>query len=206
MISIQVDTRPLKRWLSDIEKEQLPFATAKALTVTAAQAKKAVDAQLPKKLDRPRPFTRLAIGIKAARKTQLQSDVFVKDKQAEYLKYAIEGGTRRPKKSAIATPGSKVRLNKYGNMPGARGKAGKLLANKAKYFSGVPRGHAGAPAGIWQRMGKGGRGNIRLVVQYKKQITYKKRLPFRKIVEGVVAHRWRRNFEQAFADAMRTAR
>jgi len=204
LISVQVDTKPLKRWLSDIEKKQLPFATAKALTITARDAKRAVDAQLPKKLDRPTPFTRRAIGIKAARKTLLQSEVFVKDTQWEYLKYAIEGGTRTPKRNAIATPGSKTRLNKYGNMP--RGKAHKLLQNKAKYFSGTPAGHPGAPAGIWQRMGRGGRGNIRLVVQYKKQITYKKRLPFRKIVEGVVAHRWRRNFEQAFADAMRTAR
>jgi len=204
LISVQVDTKPLKRWLSDIEKKQLPFATAKALTITARDAKRAVDAQLPKKLDRPTPFTRRAIGIKAARKTLLQSEVFVKDMQWEYLRFAIEGGTRRPDRKAIATPGSKTRLNKYGNMP--RGKAHKLLQNRAKYFSGKPTGHPGAPAGIWQRMGRGGRGNIRLVVQYKKHILYKKRLPFRKIVEGVVAHRWRRNFEQSFADAMRTAR
>jgi len=203
---VKVETKQVTRWLSDIQRKQIPFATAKALTVTAAQAKKAIDVQLPKKLDRPTPFTRRAIGIKAARKTLLQSEVFVKDIQWEYLKYAIEGGTRRPKKNAIATPGSKTKLNKYGNMPGARGKAAKLLANKKKYFSGKPRGHNGAPAGIWQRMGKAGRGTIRLVVQYKKQITYKKRLPFRKIVEGVVSHRWQKNFQQAFADAMRTAR
>ena len=207
---MRVDIRPLKRWLTDIEKKQLPFATVKALTITARDAKRAVDAQLPKKLDRPTPFTadpkKGAIGISPASKKRrpYQSAVFVKDKQWEYLRYAIEGGERTPKHKAIVTPGSHMKLNRYGNM--TKNKVKTLRKNRAKYFSGTPTGHPGAPAGIWERMGRGGRKNIRLVVQYKKRITYKKRLPFRKIVESVVAHRWRRNFEQAFADAMRTAK
>jgi len=209
MMGIKVDLRgfdKLERKMNDLQKKQLPFAMAKALTVTASDAKRAVDVQIPRKLDRPTPFTRRAIGIKRASKRILQSEVFVKDIQAEYLKYAIEGGTRRPTGKALATPGSKVKLNKYGNMPGARGKAGKLLGNNKKYFSGKPKGMADAPAGIWQRMGKGGRKKLRLIVAYEKQIEYKKRLPFYKIVNGVVQHNFRKNFNDAFADAVRTAR
>jgi len=220
MIGIKVDMRgfdKLERQMNDLQKKQLPFAMAKALTVTASDAKKAVDVQLPRKLDRPTPFTKRAIGIKRASKRLLQSEVFVKDIQAEYLKYAIEGGTRRPKGKAIATPGSKMKLNKYGNMPGARGKAAKLLANKKRYFSGKPKGMPDAPAGIWERGhfskrgnftagGKSRQTNLRLVVAYEKEITYKKRLPFYKIVNGVAQHNFEKNFHKAFADAIRTAR
>jgi len=209
MMSIKIDMRgfdELASKMDDLQKKQLPFALAKALTDTAVQAKKAVDVQLPKKLDRPTPFTMRAIGNKRASKRLLQSEVFVKDKQAEYLRFAIEGGVRKPKGRAIATPGSKVKLNRYGNMPGARGKAGKLLANKKTYFSGKPKGKPAAPAGIWQRMGKGGRMKLRLVVAYEKEITYKKRLPFYKIVNDVVQHRFKKNFDKAFSHALRTAR
>ena len=37
------------------------------------------------------------------------------DKQAEYLRLQIEGGTRTPSGRAIAVPTSNVKLNKYGN-------------------------------------------------------------------------------------------
>ena len=39
-------------------------------------------------------------------------------KQAEYLGFQIEGGTRTPKGWAIAVPDANVKLNKYGNLGG----------------------------------------------------------------------------------------
>ena len=44
----------------------------------------------------------------------MHSRVYLKDKQAEYLRYQIEGGTRTPKGTAIAVPTSNVKLNRYG--------------------------------------------------------------------------------------------
>ena len=41
------------------------------------------------------------------------------DKQAEYLRLQIEGGTRTPSGRAIAVPTSNVKLNKYGNLIGS---------------------------------------------------------------------------------------
>ena len=76
-----------------------------------------------KQLDRPAPFTVRGIHWQWANEAdyargRLHSLVYIMDKQAEYLRLQIEGGTRTPSGRAIAVPTSNVELNKYGTLIG----------------------------------------------------------------------------------------
>ena len=100
------------------------------------------------------------------------------------MKLQISGGTRRARGRAIPVPVPKnMRANKFGNI--VRGKILKLLADKKKYFSGVPKGISG-DAGIWERMGKGGHGRIRMIIAWEPKADYRKRYPFKSLVEKAV--------------------
>ncbi|TDH58250.1 hypothetical protein E2C06_33595 [Dankookia rubra] len=60
------------------------------------------------------------MAIKPATKRELVAEVFVKDRQAEYLALQETGGTRQPAKQALVIPGKDASLNSYGNLPRAR--------------------------------------------------------------------------------------
>lgn len=184
----------------DLAQKQMPFAASLALNETAQDAKNAVTKQIEKKLDRPTRFTLNAVGVRRASKRNLKATVFIKDIQAEYLQYAIEGGTRKPKDKALVVPRD-IRLNKYGNIPGLRG--GKKIAallNKPNTFMGTIKGQSG----IWQRTNKNKR--LKLLLAFEDKIEYRKRLDFHKIVAGVAKNRLQRNLKRALEHAVRTAR
>ena len=65
------------------------------------------------------------------------SRVYVMGKQAPYLSYQIEGGTRTPRGTAIAVPTSNLKLNKYGNIIGGQNRVKRLLEKKY-VFQGHP--------------------------------------------------------------------
>ena len=113
-------------------REQIPYATARALTMTAREVATAETAALSEHLDRPTPFTQRAIGTASASKGNLAARVFVKDIQAAYLSLQVTGGIRLPKRRALVLPGSGQRVNQYGNLP--RNKLRELLARRGIPF------------------------------------------------------------------------
>ena len=101
-----------------------------------------------KKLDRPTPFTIKGVKWQGAKKAdyklgKLHSRVYIMDKQASYLKFQIEGGTRTPKVQTIPVPTTNLKLNTYGNMIGGRNRIQRLLKKNTfqRTINGV--------AGIW---------------------------------------------------------
>ena len=174
----------VRRDLSDFARGQLPFATALALNATAEDVKRNADKLLDRKLDRPTPFTRRAFTVWRASKRKLEATVFAKDAQAEYLQYAESGGPHTPRGRAMVVP-SKLRRNKFGNMP--KGAIKKALA-RPTVFSGDPDGSR--PGGIYERTRRG-RG-LRLLVVYAQRLRYTPRLGFqdaaRKTAEARMAH------------------
>ena len=194
MITVKFDPQPVLRMLDDIQRRQLPFATAKALTQTAKAVQTKLTAEIERAFDRPTPFTKKAIGIKAARKDTLTAEVFVRDIQAKYLKLQIEGGTRRPIKRALLLPAN-VALNQYGNMPR---NLVKRLRGRKDVFSATING----TPGLWQRVGR----SVRLLVGYEPQAQYQRRFDFYGIGQREAERRLPANFARALADALRTAR
>ena len=193
-INIRHDLNPLIRSL-DLRRDQVPYATARALTKTAQAVRLDVMAELPKVFDRPVPFTMGAIGYLAASKTSLESSVFIRDAQAAYLRKQIEGRTELPKGRALVEPVN-VDLNQYGNMP--RNKVRQLLARK-NVFSGSVNGIAG----IWQRVG---RRQLKLLVKFEAKREVSRRFDFFGIVKTSIGKHLLDQMRESIAAAMRTAR
>lgn len=148
-----------------------------------------------------------------------------RDKQAAYLRWQIEGGTRAPTKKALRLP-SAIKLDQHGNLP--KGIIQKLIAvarkeskmakrtsrrikvsNKLDIFYGDPADVGGHkfPPGIYKIVKQGNRQQlVPLIVFPQQSARYKPRFKFREMAERTVAEVWAREFDKAFAEAMRTAR
>lgn len=195
-ISVKSDLDEVVDRVARRYRDQVPFAAARALTLTAKDAAAAITSEIDKAFDRPTAITRKAIGSQYANKQTLTARVFVKDIQAAYLGLQISGGERLPKSRALVVPGRTFTLNQYGNMP--KGKIKQLLA-RADVFSGTVRGIPG----IWQRTK--GRG-AKLLVLYEPRATYRPRLNFYGVGRAVIDARLLPNFEQSLKDAIASAR
>lgn len=136
-VSAKVDQSSMLAGLSDAEKRQIPFATARALTAVARKVKDAEVHEMRDSFDRPTPWTLNSLFLKPATKAELTAYVWLKDDRATsggtpasvYLRPEIHGGARLPKKferalasvgllpaGFVAVPGSAAKLDQYGNM------------------------------------------------------------------------------------------
>lgn len=210
------DVKQFSKSLRSLATKQIPFAASKALNDTMFDVYRAEGRALQKFIDRPRPFTTNAYKVVKASKRRLVAYLKTKQIQEGYLQWAVYGGQRAPKRTANVVP-VEQRLNQYGNMP--RGTIKKMLADKQRYFSGVPRGHS--DAGIWRRSNKHtpkvkrkGKttpnkprfAKLRLMVAYEGAVDYGKRLPFFEIANDTVRRVFRRRIMMANAFAIRTAK
>lgn len=151
---LKVDPKPfeaLKKNLISWQNEQIPFATAVALTKTAQRVKEAEIAWMQGGIDRgATPWTLKSLYLKRAEKKKLEKgarvwfiDYASKGTPAgEYLKPQVHGGGREAKRGERAirsrhklangrflVPGRYVPLNAYGNVRGGPAAMQKVLAN-----------------------------------------------------------------------------
>jgi hypothetical protein len=194
-VSVRHDFIRLSRTLDNFSRKQLPFAAARALTAIARDAGDDVTRGLSEDLDRPTPFTKKAVGIVPARKTDLRAVVLIKDRPSQYLGYQIRGGQREPKGKALVTPAG-IRLNEFGNIP----RHGLTRAKASKdTFVGAVKG----VGGFWQRTKGGG---LKLLAAFIPQATYKPILSFEARVERVVRAEFPKRLRFALVEALKTAR
>ncbi len=141
-ISIKHDMTNITRYLDDIQRKQVPYATARALTKTVQGAKDEAGKQIAQRLNRPTRYATSAMYIKPATKAKLEAMVYVKDagmtqksgmkSQADVLGHLFAGGKRKHKnfegallrrgymsRGEIAVPGAACPLDGYGNIPAA---------------------------------------------------------------------------------------
>lgn len=210
-IVVKDTLKELSRDLTNIQKKQIPFAASQALNQLAYEIAKKV---MPEKADQTfeggaTAFTRKAFNYKKSTKRDLTAIVFINEAQNKYMQFMVQGGTRFPNKRAILVSTKQSKLNKYGNFP--KGKVSQMLADKSKFFSGVPKGQSDKPAGIWERYGRGSRAGgqrIRLVALYTQEAQYKPLFPFGTFGKNYVfsrndgfAAKFRKNLERALASA-----
>lgn len=182
-LQVHFDLSDWKRKAADLgsSAKQIPYALATAMTWTMRESVDAEKDALPASFDRPTPFTMNAIGFTPANKGELRFEVFVKDAQAKYLGINVVGGTRSPAGAkTLATPF--INKNSYGNV--GRGALRALMHDRAKVFSGKPRGGKGRPAGIYRRTNENK--TIRLLALYSPTLSYSKRFDFDGIFEKTV--------------------
>lgn len=136
-IRIKVDPNDVfSRQLTQLEKQQLPFATMQAINQTAFEIQKRWKDIMPRIFDRPVALTLAAVKYDKATKSNLVASVKVRDEifkgtpPAKYLAAQVMGGTRRQKGierrlSAVdilpagmfVVPGKGARLDQHGNVP-----------------------------------------------------------------------------------------
>lgn len=164
--SVAKQVKRINRKLSKLEKKQIPFATSQALNDSAFEARKDLQIEVARQLDRPTPFTVKAFQVERSTKRRLKALVFVEGKRA-YLENVIFGLNRT---GNIGVPVNK-RLNKYGNIPGK--KTGYI--KKGNQFIATIRG----VRGVWQR--EKGRG-LTLLVRFHDSVKHKERFGFENVV------------------------
>lgn len=199
-----------KRFMTNVQKKQIPFATAQAITSTLHVARKDVTSQLIKDIDRPNPWTKRAFRVEGAKKTTLRGRLFILPDQIKYLKYQIYGGVRLPKGTALAMKPAKhmpgdLKPDKYGNITRSK-QARAQLARGA--FSGVVNG----VAGIWMppkmtKTGKRRKGSrMKLLLAYERQAVYRPRFRFFERGQNSIRVNWPREFNKSFKRAIRSAK
>jgi len=140
---VRADLKQAERYLIGLRKDQIPFATAYALTQTAKQAQQAIIGEMKSVFDRPKPYTLNGTFIKIATKRDLVAVVKLKDGYTskgsgdskrgtpdKYLAPQVEGGPRRPKAfekllvsqgvmppGYFAVPTKAAPKDAYGNVP-----------------------------------------------------------------------------------------
>lgn len=137
-VSASANTREIARRLGDVATQQIPFATALALTAIAKRVKAGELDVMAKRIDRPTKFTMNSLYVKAARKTDLKARVWFKDyaskgtPASKYMQSSVLGGARKHKRfekaliakgimlpDQYAVPGDGAVLDGYGNVPRA---------------------------------------------------------------------------------------
>ncbi len=184
--------------LNDIGKRQVPFAAAKALTVTAKDAQAEVLESLPKQFTLRtawyKPSSPLGFKITPATKTKLQSEIYTR---APFMSLQETGGIKTPKGDMIAVPTSNVRRSKKDRI--LKNQRPSYLLHQAKRRGFIMK------QGIWQRTGRG-RGTLKLMYALIPKARINPRLHFYQTCGRIVSKRFKENFNKAFADAMRTAK
>lgn len=204
-ISIRADVKRIERTLSDLAYKQMPFATAKALTALAKIVQVGEQQAIGSVFDRPTPFTVNSVGVRAARKDNLEALVFVKDIAAAYLAPYEFGGSNKLNSRALLMPVN-TPLNQYGNL--AKTKLAQLKA-KGNVFVGKVKGKGGEEInGVWQRVkaAKGKPAGVKLLIRFADAHPATQHLDYRKRAELLVRSNFNREMGIALARAIATAR
>jgi hypothetical protein len=145
IVNVQADISGVLKKLEDLRQDQVPFATALALTRTAQFAQKALADEMNRVFDRPTPHTLNSTYVQPATKAVPIANVKIKDAGAgsigpvRWLLPEIQGGGRSPKGFELllqragilpagwwVIPAQGANLDAYGNVSG--GTITKILA------------------------------------------------------------------------------
>lgn len=131
--------------LTDLERNQLPYATALALTETAKQVKERLEGEMRSVFDRPTRYTLSSLRLFPATKQKLVARVWMKNESdkaspaTKWLTPQVYGGPREDKRSEkllrakgvlpegkYIVPGRDAKLDGFGNI--GRGQLQKIIA------------------------------------------------------------------------------
>lgn len=144
-ISVKSDLEATISQWARIAGDQMPYATAVALTRTAKAGKEEIERQLPSLIDRPIPYTLRGFRLYPATKRKLIAEVDFRPAAGrgtsahDYLAPLVYGGKRKLKafekslqrtgllpSGYAAVPGNAAKMDAYGNM--SRGQIVQILS------------------------------------------------------------------------------
>lgn len=159
-ISIHSNLQQIERSLTGLAMRQIPFARSMALTSLAKVVQGEETKAFNRVFDRPTPFTTKAVGVKAARKTDLTAVVYVKDTAAAYLAPFEFGGAHKARGARSTFNPKGAPVNQYGNLP--KNVVARLKARSDVFVGEVKTKKGEVISGVWQRpYMRGGSGKVR---------------------------------------------
>ena len=185
--------------------KQVPFATSVAINETAKDFQRVQVAHIEEAFTiRRQTFARRAVKIKPfATKRQLTATVSIDPPggRAEIFAKFERGGTKRPRGQHIAVP---VGISTARVIP--KGKWPRRLLERPNMFA-LRQRRGKLPPGIYRRLGARRAGKrVKLMYVLKRSVPIDARLDFLETGRRVVRQRFGRNFQRAYAKALRTAR
>lgn len=228
-VTIHIDTARLAQRLGRFA-DQIPFATSLTLNRLIYGARTVTQKTMALTYDGgPVPFTTRAVYYRQSTKRSLHAWIG-HHPDAAYIGVTARGGTRtlKPGRRAAVSPvpdgryKSGIRRTPQGNVPhrlaqrllgeaaddfvgarqyGATRKSGS--AKRLKYFSGIPRGKSGERyAGIWMRLGPGGKKALKMVLKYDSRTPRPVSLPINQTLPDYVRGSWDREYSRALREAV----
>ena len=226
MSSITVEVKGLEQLLALPKKllAEAPFIAAVGLTRLARESKKAIDAEMRGRFDRPKPWTLRGIAMESATKQSLQSRVGLRadktssgDSWSEVLEPQFAGGDRSRKKferrlnaRRFVVPGPAAPLDQYGNVSrsdlrqilryvGALDSRSMSDRSRKRFAKKFGRQFFATKRGIFERAN--GEGNA--VLLFARPPRYKRRVDLHRVTQGVVDRRWAPIFLDSLAEVVR---
>lgn len=148
-ISVRTNIKAISRKLDALAYEEVPFATARALTLLAREVQAGERAGMESVFDKPKPFTLNSVRVFGATKDSQTAGVFVMDRAANYLSPFEDNGEHflNPGQTKLHVP-VQAPKDAGGNVPrnferNRRGSSG--------VFFGVVQTRRGPINGMWQR-------------------------------------------------------
>jgi len=200
-VQIKVDPKTLgvaKRALRR-HKKQVPFVLSKAINKTLFEAAKHSNEDIKRYVDRPKPVSANATKYNKSHKTNLRGRVgYLSSGSApdRWLRPLVKGLAVAPKGRANTLPARTATKDRYGNV--TTGKLAHRVMKLDKFFSGKPKG-GNRPAGIYQRMGRGGRDKLRPLHFYRGAEPHRRQIPFYQSTGAFIRRRIGPNFRQQWA-------
>lgn len=203
----------VRRTLSDVDQQQIPFAAKNALNAIGLKAQKVERARMAAVFTlRRRDFIEKQ-GVKImqfATKDRLSLTIGV-DSKADFLDKFEAGGTKRARKSAglLAVP-INARRNKADIV--TAGQRPRALLDRLGERTGagsafiVKRAQGALGPGIYLRTGRGGHGDPRLMFELRPSARIQPVLQFARTVTLTAREEWPHAFALALRDALKTAR
>ncbi len=208
-------------FLDDLSKNQLPFALAKGLTMTAQDAQQHQIGGLPGKFILRKnwygPNVAIGFRVQSATKTNLQSAIYC---NAPFILRQEKGGTKFPLHEYLAIPTAAVQPDRNKLIPTSL-KPSYLLGGYRYRGRNKKRGEyayaektetrafilplSSGNFGIFQRFGSDKR-DVRLMYTLVKHADIRARLGFYDEVPLIIQQRFPLNFARSFKDAVDSAK
>ena len=193
-IKIEDNIKQFTKGLDKVAKQKLPQITRSAVNNTLFGLRKEMMKQTVKKLDRPTRFTQNAFHVNRMKGKMLSGSLVIKDTQASYLTYAIDGGLRDESKLLPIPYKPNARLNKFGNIIGKRT---GLIKKKNQFIASIK-----GITGVWERYDKGK--SVKLIIGFKETAQYEGgKFPFYKIGRKYIDSTFTRHLKSAYKFRMR---
>lgn len=208
------------RYLTALEKKQVPFACSRALNAVAKDVKQDEQKEMKSVFAAPKAYTLNSLFIrKYARKTDLTAIIDFKDggdgRSAEkYLQAQMDGGARKQKAIESLLVGLKlmpvgmrvvpgaVKLDRHGNITLAAFKRMVRGVDSGTHFA-LHRQRGKLEPGLYQRSKKN---KVKPLLIYVSSASYNKRFKYFETAQQSVQANYTRHFARELQRAVATAR